>query len=115
MVGRGDSFIVARLDRAVCNLYWRNLFLNSLISHLDYWRSDHMPILINIDDGHSSRMRPARGGRHFLFEECWSSDHACEQIVACAWSTSDFDAANPQGLVLRNLSSCPIQLQHWYC
>ena len=42
----GNSMILERLDRGLCNRGWKNLFSDSIIHHLDFWGSDHRLLLL---------------------------------------------------------------------
>ena len=45
----GELMIMERLDRGLCNNYWRSLFPNSKIHHLQFWGSDHHPLILKSD------------------------------------------------------------------
>ncbi|KAF4400737.1 hypothetical protein G4B88_001292 [Cannabis sativa] len=61
------SFLQERLDRMVCSSSWHSMFLNSYVSHLKLWGSDHRPLLTCILRACESRRRPKQKGR-FHFE-----------------------------------------------
>ncbi|KAL5823208.1 hypothetical protein ACOSQ4_021108 [Xanthoceras sorbifolium] len=44
----GNAFVQERLDRYVCSRDWLSLFPASYVQHLDFWKSDHRPILLHI-------------------------------------------------------------------
>ncbi|KAK3198221.1 hypothetical protein Dsin_021636 [Dipteronia sinensis] len=58
------------------------LFPNSCVRHLDYWSSDHRPILAEILTANASigGKRPKRCGR-FHFEMCWADKEECHSLV----------------------------------
>ncbi|KAK2665817.1 hypothetical protein Ddye_004391 [Dipteronia dyeriana] len=39
-----------RLDRCVTNVEWQNLFPRATISHLPYWKPDHKPLLLHLEE-----------------------------------------------------------------
>lgn len=46
-----DTFKAARLDRALCNLVWRERFSGVLVHHLPRVKSDHASLLIKLNEG----------------------------------------------------------------
>ncbi|KAK3189117.1 hypothetical protein Dsin_028678 [Dipteronia sinensis] len=46
----GDALIQERHDRCIGSLDWKLSFPDFKVSHLDYWRSDHRPILLEFSD-----------------------------------------------------------------
>ncbi|KAK2651258.1 hypothetical protein Ddye_018747 [Dipteronia dyeriana] len=46
----GSNMIHERLDRFTNNLGWRNLFPNYMVKHLDFRRSDHRPLLLEVNE-----------------------------------------------------------------
>ncbi|TXG69190.1 hypothetical protein EZV62_004125 [Acer yangbiense] len=63
-----EHAIQERLDRCVGNTGWLDLFSCFSIKHLDFWKSDHRPILLEISD-----KKEEAGGRHrFYYDRCWA-------------------------------------------
>lgn len=56
-----------RLDRAFINIEWRLRHLEAVVHHLPYFKSDHRPLLMQLD----SVSRPNRHRRHFRFYTIW--------------------------------------------
>ncbi|KAK3211112.1 hypothetical protein Dsin_015818 [Dipteronia sinensis] len=60
----GTGLIMERLDRGMCNEEWRTLFPFFSVRHLDFWGSDHRPILLEFSDswdpGNGCGFRKAR-------------------------------------------------------
>jgi hypothetical protein len=81
----GDSMIQERLDRCVCNFRWRNLFVGARVCHLEFWRSDHRPILLDFSPNNSLLCQSRKGLRRFHFEECWANKQECDDIVKSVW------------------------------
>ncbi|KAL5746243.1 hypothetical protein ACOSP7_027389 [Xanthoceras sorbifolium] len=69
------------LDRGVCSLEWFDLFLGSSITHLDFWKSNHRPLLISILSDDTGNGQPCREARRFHFKECWYNEKECGLIV----------------------------------
>ncbi|KAL5807824.1 hypothetical protein ACOSQ3_028515 [Xanthoceras sorbifolium] len=109
----GAAFVQARLDRAVCNFAWRNLFSHSFVSHLNYWRSDHRPIVIKVLDG---PLIPPRQqvGRRFQFNACWIHEKVCEDLVAESWSRVGEISNDVVRAVLGGIALCSSKLKNWY-
>ncbi|XP_031106211.1 uncharacterized protein LOC116010852 [Ipomoea triloba] len=57
---------VARLDKALCSLRWRNRFPKATVTHLLRISSDHTPILIRLRDDPINRGHPP-----FKFQAAW--------------------------------------------
>ncbi|KAK3198138.1 hypothetical protein Dsin_021553 [Dipteronia sinensis] len=96
-----------RLDRGLCNRPWRNLFPHSVIMHLDFWGSDHRPLLLTSDTGQT----PCGQGRRFFFEECWIDDEGCKEVVSSTWKTDV--SSNGVVNVLWKIDKCGTRLSRW--
>ena len=44
----GHTFKGARLDCALCNVEWRNLFSTTIVTHISSIKSDYSPLLIKL-------------------------------------------------------------------
>ncbi|KAK3211832.1 hypothetical protein Dsin_016538 [Dipteronia sinensis] len=67
----GTAAIAERLDRSICNKEWRDMFPNSVVRHLDFWKSDHQPLVLECLDKITHRGNGnSKNGRSFFFEEC---------------------------------------------
>ncbi|KAL5767196.1 hypothetical protein ACOSQ2_013979 [Xanthoceras sorbifolium] len=108
----GDSFVQERLDRCVCSRNWLSLFPASYVQHLDFWKSDHRPILVHIAVQVS--LSPNVGGsrRHrFHFEESWVGMAECDHIVKNNWGF--LVAPMRLGGVCDNIRRCTASLGSW--
>lgn len=74
--------IKERLDYVLASLSWKNLFGNARVTHLDPSTSDHVPIIISLDEGSTPRKKCRHG---FLFEEYWANHDNCESVIREAW------------------------------
>lgn len=68
--------IKVRLDRALGNQNWVDLFPRFTVKHLNKSTSDHVPLLINW-----SGRTPWRGRKQFRYEECWHMQDGCSEAV----------------------------------
>lgn len=84
----GETFKGARLDRALCFLDWLDKFPDTSVTHLTMLKSDHCPILVEIDRPqiHSQRM--------FKFQGVWRRHPNFLDLVRDTWNTNDIVWAN---------------------
>lgn len=104
-----DQIIFERLDRFVGNFQWRLLYPTAVISSLEFYHSDHRPILIQLQrspaENHSllaSLKRP------FRFEACWLFESDCGQSVLEGWTKYDSFLSLPD-----RISQCVQKLKQW--
>ncbi|KAG2627072.1 hypothetical protein PVAP13_3KG226670 [Panicum virgatum] len=71
-----------RLDRAVANIQWSNMFPQSSMTNSEMIRSDHRPILM--DTQHLAPMQ--RGTRMRRFEARWLQEDTVEEMIEAAWA-----------------------------
>ncbi|KAL5852584.1 hypothetical protein ACOSQ3_007702 [Xanthoceras sorbifolium] len=92
------DLVQERIDRCVCNLAWRQLFPDSKLLHLPFWRSDHKPILLNIIE-----VVPA-------IASSGGEDEGCRNLIVQAWKIQG------RGLtgVNTNIALCASSLATWY-
>ncbi|KAL5825066.1 hypothetical protein ACOSQ3_021129 [Xanthoceras sorbifolium] len=108
----GDAFVQERLDRCVCSRNWLSLFPASYVQHLDFWKSDHRPILVHIAVQGSVSPNVGSCRRHrFHFEESWVGMAECDQIVKNNWGV----LVAPVRLsgVCDNIGRCTTSLGSW--
>jgi hypothetical protein len=88
----GDKFtwqrgnIRERLDRALANEAWSDKFPDACLHHLDYYRSDHRPILMCFEE---PVVEENRGPPVLRFEARWLKEKNFMEIVQGAWNLSD--------------------------
>lgn len=99
--------IQERLDRCPGNMEWKLLFPNFKVSHLDYWRSDHRPIILEFSDNFVVTGE-VRRKRHFHFEECWVDKQECKELISSVWV--DRSCSNAMDTVLGNIKACGYRL-----
>jgi exonuclease III/ribonuclease HI len=84
---RGDEAnIQCRIDRAMGNEAFVHRFSPIKVKHLPRFGSDHAAILIGLEavtEWHNRRRK-----RLFRFEESWSKDSKCEDLIRQNWNNS---------------------------
>lgn len=86
---------------------WYSLFPYHSIKHLDYWKSDHKPIVLEISD----KVHAVKGGRRFHFENVWAEKRDFQELVQHSW-----EAASGRNVLLKvvnRLSNYAGVLQKW--
>ncbi|KAK0572934.1 hypothetical protein LWI29_000634 [Acer saccharum] len=106
----GVAAVSERLDRCTGSLDWKQIFPNFVVSHLDFWRSDHRPILLEFEDNAGSSNFSSRR-RRFHFEECWVDNPDCRDLILVTWV--DSFSSNAIDNVLGNIRNCGISLDAW--
>ncbi|XP_073302892.1 uncharacterized protein [Primulina huaijiensis] len=100
-----DDLIFARLDRYVATFEWRLLYPTSLASSLEFFHSDHRPILIDL---RGSQKQPTRKPNLFRFEPHWLTETDCQDVVEQGWCKSDISISLPVRLL-----RCKESLRVW--
>ncbi|XP_074290822.1 uncharacterized protein LOC141617528 [Silene latifolia] len=91
----------ARLDRALCNSDWSELFEDALVRHIPALAFDHCPLLIS-PNGFAPL---AAVNRPFRFQACWLTHEKFKEFIEENWSQHGVFPAR-----LEQLSS---KLQDW--
>lgn len=94
-----------RLDRAVATLEWLLRFPSTRVHHLDVRWSDHKPLWVSMDP----MMCPSR--KLFRFEEVWTSDQGCEEVITSAWKKPV--PGVPMFSVWGKIHACRRELRVW--
>ncbi|KAK4263183.1 hypothetical protein QN277_028635 [Acacia crassicarpa] len=76
---RGTS--EARLDRALANEQWVNLFPNASVTHLPFFKSDHRPLLLRLN----TVMNRPKPDRPFRFIAAWVLHEQFDSFVRQSW------------------------------
>jgi len=74
--------VKARIDRAVASHYWSALYPEAKLTHVISARSDHLPLLLELD-GDSQGNKPPSQPR---YESMWERDPRLKDAVEEAWS-----------------------------
>ncbi|XP_074314848.1 uncharacterized protein LOC141651019 [Silene latifolia] len=99
----GENNRQCRIDRAMKNEGWRELFPYAKVVHLGREWSDHSPIKVVLDGREGM---DGRSKRNFRFEQIWVGEERCEDTIRRAWEESDWD-------VVDTISRCARELQKW--
>jgi hypothetical protein len=79
---KGRANVQVRLDRAVADNSWRNIFAEAWVVHKVTPCSDHSPIVLECMQDEVQGPRPARK----QYEVMWERDPSLPERVADAWS-----------------------------
>lgn len=82
---QGSANVKVRLDRALADESWRDIFTNAQVVHLISPCSDHSPILVKFTTGSDRQCR----AKCLHYEICWECEPAVQDIVKDAWIESD--------------------------
>lgn len=103
----GLENIKERLDRAVANPEWTNIFSEAGVQHLFTSASDHCPILLHL---FTSILLPRRK-RQFRFEQAWCRVETCEETVKESWHSKE--KGSHMFEVTESIKSCRRGLINW--
>ncbi|KAF4365899.1 hypothetical protein G4B88_008372 [Cannabis sativa] len=74
--------VMERLDRALCNEEWLRAFNGADVMVLDWWESDHRPLVVDMPiDTERERCGKVKRKSRFHFEEAWCEEPECKEIV----------------------------------
>ncbi|XVF74117.1 hypothetical protein PTKIN_Ptkin13bG0034500 [Pterospermum kingtungense] len=74
----------ARLDRALCNVEWRNRFSNVFVVHAPRVKSDHNPLIIKCYGGETNTR-----GSNFKFQAAWFTHKDFYRLVKSTWEENE--------------------------
>jgi hypothetical protein len=78
----GRKNVKVRLDRAVANQAWNNLFSAAKVQHIISSRSDHLPIILQLGKLEVNSLGNTRG----RYESMWERDETLGSEINEAWS-----------------------------
>ncbi|KAL5777196.1 hypothetical protein ACOSP7_010122 [Xanthoceras sorbifolium] len=111
----GLAFVQERLDGFVSSLDWRLSFPNTEVVHLEYWGSDHRPLLLYCGGSPCSQRigRAVHGSRRsrFHFEECWIGYSECSSLIQKNWGVHGATVSFSN--ISSNIRRCAQSLQVW--
>ncbi|XP_075524522.1 uncharacterized protein LOC142556916 [Primulina tabacum] len=100
-----EHIIIERLDRFVANFEWRLLYPVAKAQSLDFYHSDHRPILLELGKTNDQLVHR---GHAFRFEPHWVTKEECKDIVELGWQKLNIS------LTLQDrILSCKQALQTW--
>ena len=79
-----EIYFQERLDRCTCDDRWCGCFPQAIVEYLDFSKSDHLPILIRLEEVISK----TGSGKHkpFRFEPLWlKEEKECRDLVESKW------------------------------
>ena len=74
-----EDFVMERLDKAFARVDWVNMYPLYSLRNLPIVRSDHGPIILDLEPENPSRKRP------FRFEHMWITHSSYKGMVQQAW------------------------------
>ncbi|XP_074265328.1 uncharacterized protein LOC141587759 [Silene latifolia] len=91
----------ARLDRALCNAEWGELFEDAMVRHLPAIQSDHCPLFIS-----PNGFVPLNAiNRPFHFQACWLTHENFKEFIDNSWPD--------EGIFTHRLDILSRKLQDW--
>ncbi|XP_060959224.1 uncharacterized protein LOC115699974 [Cannabis sativa] len=101
--GKGTSqWVEVRLDRALVNHDWQMLFPSASLENIEVTVSNHYPIWVN-----HAVSKPIVFKKKFRYENAWSWEPMCRQIVQANWDSI------PNSTLNVKLHSCSTALAEW--
>ncbi|XP_074305315.1 uncharacterized protein LOC141640411 [Silene latifolia] len=98
----GEANRQCRLDRAMGNEAWFDLFPYAKLKHLTREWSDHASIKLWLERRDTQRGRK----KLFRFEQVWVGEDGCEEAIKKAWNSEGAD-------MLEKLHTCGDELMAW--
>ena len=102
----GDQRTLLQLDRMVANEECIKIFPEAKVHNVSMLASDHCLLVLLLKHNHYSK----RGKKHFFFEEMWTREEECKEVIEMAWDPYKDDSARP---IQERLERCQRQLQCW--
>ena len=102
---QGMHLIKERLDRGLASPNWIHLHPEYFLLHLPALTSDHNPISLTTNNSSCFLPRP------FRFEEFWSKDSSCADIIEAAWLKSVFSI--PTKRLPKKLKNTKLAFLEW--
>ena len=100
--------ISERLDKGVVSYEWLTKFPTGRVRHLNYFTSNHRPILLSLDvDGERHNWRR----KSFRFEAMWVSNPGWKDTITRAWDCSP--SGTPMYAMALKLKKCKQGLKAW--
>ncbi|KAL5571808.1 hypothetical protein UlMin_021405 [Ulmus minor] len=109
---RPNDLIYERLDRGFGNIDWMDRFPNTKVEHLAAICFDHRPLLFSFGNHLvADRCGKKKRVNRFHFEEAWSNDPGCGELVKSCWEVpATMSSADS---LLDKLDWCGRKLQRW--
>lgn len=94
------SWLEIRLDRALVNDTWLTLFPLAKLYNLEGSPLDHSPLLLEPKQRNTLVRK-----KHFRFENAWSAEPLCAQIVKDSWEDERCDN------IIQRVEQCGVKLE----
>uniref|UniRef100_A0A803Q104 Reverse transcriptase domain-containing protein n=1 Tax=Cannabis sativa TaxID=3483 RepID=A0A803Q104_CANSA len=108
---KNPTTLKERLDWCFINRVWKDNLLNPILTHLDYFGSDHR--VLSVDISFSQQHNPViRKKSRFRFEKIWLKDEECADIISNCWFSTDLN--DPTAGLVASLQQCASRLQEWH-
>uniref|UniRef100_A0A803QLL0 CCHC-type domain-containing protein n=1 Tax=Cannabis sativa TaxID=3483 RepID=A0A803QLL0_CANSA len=108
---KNPTALKERLDWCFVNRVWKDNLLNPILTHLDYFGSDHR--VLSVDISFSQQHNPViRKKSRFRFEKIWLKDEECADIISNCWFSTDLN--DPTAGLVASLQQCASRLQEWH-
>ncbi|KAG7574769.1 Endonuclease/exonuclease/phosphatase superfamily [Arabidopsis suecica] len=101
---RDKKPIRCRLDRALANEDWHELFCNSFVEYLPMVASDHSPVVATLLD------KIPRGKRTFRFDKRWIGKDGLMEAISNGWNSESESGA---GKFVEKLNNCRRAISQW--
>uniref|UniRef100_A0A803NUL6 Endonuclease/exonuclease/phosphatase domain-containing protein n=1 Tax=Cannabis sativa TaxID=3483 RepID=A0A803NUL6_CANSA len=109
--GRVANLIFEKLDRILCNSFWKDKFKKNKVSLLNWWNSDHRPLLLQSQSVDSGNSFNRHWGTRFHFEQAWADNEDCRRIIEEVWQKKH--QGDPVLQLSKLLTSCGSNLHTW--
>lgn len=105
----GREFTKEKLDRALGNKEWSDLFTHGSSTALAAIKSDHSPLVI---DTYSVRQEIRRRRKCFRYEMAWELKEECQKVISDAWKKG-YGTGCEASLMRNKLKACQQELLAW--
>lgn len=105
-----SSFTKERLDRALANKEWKNIFTVSSVETMTALCSDHSPIFLDCKSGYGSGYQ--RSYNQFKYDASWSKGEGCTDLISNEW-LKRADCGSRMKNVQWKLEACSKGLKLW--
>ncbi|XP_023644536.1 uncharacterized protein LOC111832445 [Capsella rubella] len=101
---RTNGTIRCRLDRAMGNEEWHNLFSHTNVEYLKMWGSDHRPLLASL------LSKPKKMRRKFMFDKRWIDKPGLSKAVLEGWGGED---GSVERSIYQKIQNCKRAISIW--
>uniref|UniRef100_A0A803QGC3 RNase H type-1 domain-containing protein n=1 Tax=Cannabis sativa TaxID=3483 RepID=A0A803QGC3_CANSA len=109
--GRTANLVFEKLDRILCNSDWNKKFKKNKVTLLNWWNSDHRPLLLQAHFENKDEAFTKKWGTRFHFEQAWAETEECHKIIEEVWREAD--TIQPITKLTRKINRCGEKLKSW--